>query len=55
MGKGSRSRRKKKREVKKGNLKNIRKHTLKHAQDLHGFNTLPLDNGLPENINFVVK
>ena len=60
MGKGSRSRRKKKREIKreikKQNLKNIRKHTLNHhSTDLYGFNTLPVDNSLPENINFEVK
>ena len=56
MGKGSRSRRKKKRAVERDNSKDIRKHALKHpSTDLWGYNTLPLGNDLPENINFVVK
>ena len=53
MGKGSRSRRKKKRAAKKGAFKGTKIRPKTTFADI--YSTLTLDNGLPENINFVVK
>ena len=53
MGKGSRSRRKKKRATKKEELKGTKIQPKTTYADI--YSTLPLDNGLPEHINFVVK
>jgi len=48
MGKGSRLRRKQRRKEKRA------QHKTSYA-DLYGFNTLHINNDLPENINFTVK
>ena len=53
MGRGSRSRRKKKRAAERGEFKDTKIRPKTTYADL--YSTLPLDNGLPEHINFVVK
>ena len=52
MGKGSRLRRKKRREIEKEEFKNRKTHH-ESSFDLYGSNTF--DNGLPDNINFRVR
>ena len=53
MGKGSRARRKKKRAAKKEEFKGTKIQPKTTFADI--YSTLTLDNGLHENINFVVK
>jgi len=55
MGKGSRLRRKKRREKEKGGFKNRKPQHESPFMDLYGYNILPIDNGLPEHITFMVK
>ncbi len=53
MGRDSRARRKKKRAAQKEGLKGTKIQPKTTFADI--YSSLPLDNGLPEHINFVVK